>query len=365
MAPAPLWSAWLVAALSCVAPLGAQEIDASRAGEPAAIARVRLPQRLRARQIKPGLQLAGVVREPVYAGACQVLPAGTSFQTEISSSKRTRNRRAVTLQNAVFTRPDASSFASAVEFLTIRAARASGSKALTSVVLIGLPAASSPCAAPASGTSSPPTPIPPDTRVHAVLLSALSAKRSGQGDSFLARTIDPIWSGDRIVLPAGAVLAGHVTSRKPPRWLHRSGQLRLGFRTLQSSAREPADIVASVAGVESDARRKLSVDREGAITPERLSKKSMMVRAAIAYAGGKMLDDLFEEGVKAALGAAVSGTAATYARYIGLTFGITFFLAQHGNDVQLPEYTEIEVTFGRGVNGSAATVVGGGARPSR
>ncbi len=53
------------------------------------------------------------------------------------------------------------------------------------------------------------------TRVWARLLSSLSSSTSFLGQSVLAETTEDIWSGDRLVLPAGTYVNGYVTAVKP------------------------------------------------------------------------------------------------------------------------------------------------------
>ena len=56
-----------------------------------------------------------------------------------------------------------------------------------------------------------------------------------------------------------------------------------------------------------------------------------------------------EESAKAVMGAVVAGSAATAARYVGLTSGALVFLLHRGRDVSLDAYTELELTLSREV----------------
>ena len=62
-----------------------------------------------------------------------------------------------------------------------------------------------------------------------------------------------------------------------------------------------------------------------------------------------MSDDLFEEGIKAAVSHLSAGAVATYARYFGLGTGGFFFCAQRGRDVYVPAFAKVNVTFNRDV----------------
>jgi hypothetical protein len=67
----------------------------------------------------------------------------------------------------------------------------------------------------------------------------------------------------------------------------------------------------------------------------------------IAYAVGKVTDDVAETPIRA-VGAAMSDAAvANAARYFGLGASAVFLVTRHGRDVYLPRYSEIEIDFGR------------------
>ncbi len=80
------------------------------------------------------------------------------------------------------------------------------------------------------------------------------------------------------------------------------------------------------------------------------------LNAGVAYLTGKVLDDMLEEGAKAAMGAAVAGSAATAARYVGLASGAFVFLMHRGRDVSLGPQTQLELTFSRDVHIQSPTV---------
>jgi len=89
------------------------------------------------------------------------------------------------------------------------------------------------------------------------------------------------------------------------------------------------------------------LDSEGMLRAQAPSRKRAAIDLGWAYLVGKVADDLFEEGVKAGVSAAATGSVTTAARYVGIGAGLLFFFGQRGRDVALPEHTEIEVTFGR------------------
>jgi hypothetical protein len=82
------------------------------------------------------------------------------------------------------------------------------------------------------------------------------------------------------------------------------------------------------------------------------------VDLSIAFALGKVTDDLAETPIRA-VGAAMSNAAvANAARYFGLGASAVFLVTRHGRDVRLPRYSEIEIDFGRfGQEVSASSVL--------
>ena len=104
---------------------------------------------------------------------------------------------------------------------------------------------------------------------------------------------------------------------KPSRRLHRSGRFRVAFQQISGG---PA-ITAALSALDPAEKTQLRVDSEGAVTGGPQSKAKMLVQLGVSYVTGKIVDDLMEEGIKAALGAAVAGSAATAARYTSLAIG--------------------------------------------
>jgi len=87
------------------------------------------------------------------------------------------------------------------------------------------------------------------------------------------------------------------------------------------------------------------MDSEGMLYGSRPGLAAYAVDLGISYAAGKIIDDLIEEGIKAAVAVATSETAASIGRYFGMATGVSLFLMRRGRDVTLEQYWEFEVTF--------------------
>ena len=84
---------------------------------------------------------------------------------------------------------------------------------------------------------------------------------------------------------------------------------------------ESVAIPASLSAAEADDKR-VWMDSEGEVHGGSRTKKRAALDLGLAYLTGKIADDLLEEGLKMGLGAAVSGSAAVGARYVGIGVGL-------------------------------------------
>jgi hypothetical protein len=187
------------------------------------------------------------------------------------------------------------------------------------------------------------------TRIRVLTLEGVTASKSRDGDIVYARTVAPVQADDSVAVPEGALFEGRVVGIRRPRRLLRPGRVRVSFHRLILPDGKSVEISAVPGAVDADRKANLRLDLEGTVSAGPHSKKALVLNAAVAYGLGKLADDILEESVTAALGAAVSGTATAAARYVGLGVGLAFFLSRRGADVELPKYTELELTLNRDV----------------
>lgn len=198
-----------------------------------------------------------------------------------------------------------------------------------------------------------------ERKVRAFLLTQLSASGSRTGDPFQARLAEPVRLGDQL-FEAGSLLEGKVSRRTPPRMLSRAGAVYLRIEHITSATGSSIAASGTLAGVESDCRAKYVLDEEGGLRGLKPGVANALVDLSIAYAVGKVTDDIAETPIRA-VGAAMSDAAvANAARYFGLGASAVFLVTRHGRDVILPRYSEIEIDFGR-----FGEVTGGSASPQR
>ncbi|HVN79853.1 MAG TPA: hypothetical protein VMW38_12715 [Terriglobia bacterium] len=197
--------------------------------------------------------------------------------------------------------------------------------------------------------SDEPAKIRAGTQARLMLMSGLSASGNRNGDTFQARLVEPIFLDDGRVLPEGALLEGRITRRVPPRCLNRGGKLHFAFVRMTLPSGYSTPISASLSGSEGEATTPLTLDSEGSVSASKQGKAAILLNVGTSWLLGKIVDDIVEETFKFSVEAVASGTAATYARYVGMGVGVALIALQHGQDVRLPQYSELEVTFNRSV----------------
>src|SRR5271157_799369 len=124
---------------------------------------------------------------------------------------------------------------------------------------------------------------PPDSVVHARLLTALNSASAKQGDAVEAVVTAPLFSpAHKLVLPEGTRLTGTVVVAAKARSFHRGGQLRFNFQkvvmpeevaklrftepeTTKIAAREPMKTQAVLQAAESSGKAQIKVDSEGGV----------------------------------------------------------------------------------------------------
>jgi hypothetical protein len=183
-------------------------------------------------------------------------------------------------------------------------------------------------------------------KARAFLLTELGASRNKKDDIFQARLAEPVQLGDKL-FEAGSSLEGRVTQSKRPRMLSRAGSLYLRIDRITSPQGTSMMVNGTLGGVEVEPGAKYALDEEGGLRGLKPGLKNALVDLGIAYAIGKVADDVAETPIRA-VGAAMSDAAvANAARYFGLGASAVFLVTRHGRDVYLPRYTAIEIDFGR------------------
>jgi hypothetical protein len=189
-------------------------------------------------------------------------------------------------------------------------------------------------AAPLPAADQPVT-LPAGTQARLLLLTRLSASENHPGDSFQARLLEPITSAGHLVLPEGALFRGHVGKVVVARRLSRPASLNLSFDQVTLPDGSAEKLSGSLASVALDKEVPLNVDSEGGLHGRGRGVKKTLAALGIGLATDQVVDEAVELAMHAA------------GPYVGLGTGLFLFLGKHGNDVTLPQYTELQVVFDR------------------
>jgi hypothetical protein len=180
-----------------------------------------------------------------------------------------------------------------------------------------------------------PMAVPTGTRFLVGLDDNLSTKSDKPGQSFRAKTLEPLETPDGTVLPSGAEIRGHI-SRVEPAGTAGRARLWLTFDDIRTRGGK-APLVAQVVSVPGEMAVKPGESREGEIEARTNYGKREMEAAAAGAAAGAASEA--KNGKKdAAIGAAIGGTSA--------------FLAASGfgRELDLPKDTKLELELIRPLN---------------
>jgi hypothetical protein len=172
----------------------------------------------------------------------------------------------------------------------------------------------------------------PGTQIRLTLLNGLSTSVAHDGDPFTAVVAEPVFAGNRLVLPAGAKIHGSIRSVDRPRFfamIRGGASMNLTFNSVEVESRIfPARM--SILGIyngsaEAGKRRKDVKTVEGVVVEEKHDIKSDVEDVAIGGSGGSVVGLIFSHVIR--------GTV------IGLVGGGVYVVARKGKDVELPAQT--------------------------
>jgi hypothetical protein len=171
----------------------------------------------------------------------------------------------------------------------------------------------------------------PGTEVRLSLTDGLSSRVARLGDPFTAVVTEPVFAGPNLVLPAGAIVHGRVSSVQHPRWFSafRGGAaMNLVFDSVEVDSRIfPVRMsIINIYSTGSDiSRRKDLTTIEGEVVQEHQSVKGDVMDAAMGTAGGATVGLLFSRVARGTI--------------FGLVGSGAYIAARKGKDVELPAKT--------------------------
>jgi hypothetical protein len=211
------------------------------------------------------------------------------------------------------------------------------------------------------------TPPPLGSSVHVRLMTALSSATAQQGQEVEAVLSQPLFDGNRLVLPQGSRLEGSVVQVRPARRLSRNGQLRMVFHELVLPDGLAQKVETTLAGIQAGKGQDVKLDAEGGA--EANSPKTRYLATGIsvmlALASAHTDADAREGDVGGNTSNRVAGGAGGF-KLVGVAMGVfvhsqplglamgaygasmsvySHFLAR-GRDLVFPKNTAMEVAIG-------------------
>lgn len=168
------------------------------------------------------------------------------------------------------------------------------------------------------------------TQLRLVLLNGLSTSVARDGDPFMAVVSEPVYMGNQLILPAGAVVHGVVASvERPKRFSLFRGQasMNLVFHSIEVDNREiPVQMsILSVhetsAAPGAKSRKDVRI-QEGVVVESKYDVKRDLAAVGLSTGGGTVVGAIFSHAVRGLT--------------IGLIGGSGYILARKGKEVELP-----------------------------
>ncbi len=189
-----------------------------------------------------------------------------------------------------------------------------------------------PAARAQSAQSNEPSNVAAGTQVRITMVSGLSTRVAHDGDPFTAIVAEPVFSGNRLLLPAGAKIHGTVRGVERPRWFStfRGGaSMNVYFNSVEIESRifpVRMSIVSIYDGTADAGKRRKDVKTvEGVVLEENRDVKSDVEDVAIGTAAGSTLGLIFSRVVR--------GTV------LGLVGSGAYIAARKGKEVEIPAQT--------------------------
>jgi type IV secretory pathway VirB10-like protein len=208
------------------------------------------------------------------------------------------------------------------------------------------------------------TAIPQGSLIHALLVTPLDSATTKKGADVEAVLAQPLFDGNRLILPEGSRLKGVVLQVRPASRLRHNGQLRIAFRQVVPPDGVAQKVVASLESVQAGQDGHVKLDSEGgaeASTPKTryLSTALSLALASTSFHQHTDADDAGQShngAVGGAAGFKLVGIAlglAVKSQPFGMAMGAygasrsvySHFIAR-GQDVVFPANTLMEVGIG-------------------
>lgn len=190
-----------------------------------------------------------------------------------------------------------------------------------------------------NNTSSPQITVPAGTHLPLLLRNGINTRTAKAGDSVYFETAYPIAQNNRIVIPMGSFVRGHLLESKRPGLIKGRGELRMALEQITFPNGYTVSLTATPTSTDRDGRE--GVDAEGKIKGASGSGRDKMLVLATT-AGGAYIGAV-------AGGASINapGKGALIGGGSGAAAGLLAVLLTRGPEAELPRGTMLDVVFDR------------------
>jgi type IV secretory pathway VirB10-like protein len=206
---------------------------------------------------------------------------------------------------------------------------------------------------------------PAGSLVHALLITPLDSATTTKGANVEAVLSQPLFDGDRLILPEGSRLRGSVVQVRAARRLHHNGQLRIVFRELVPPDGIERKVVAGLEAIQAGKDDHVKLDSEGGAEATSPKTRYLSTALSLALASTALHQHTDADDVGGAQQGGVGGGAAGFklvgialttlvkSQPLGMAMGAygasrsvySHFIAR-GSDVVFPKNTALEIRFG-------------------
>lgn len=208
----------------------------------------------------------------------------------------------------------------------------------------------------------------PTGKLYLRLTSSVTSAVAAGGSPITATVTRPYYSNlqHTLLYPVGSQLTGTVTTAKAARWLHRNGDLRFQFDSIQIPGQTAKPLNATLDGLEAPHAQDLSVDSEGRLraNTSRLEQGialTSVISPSTGLADRSLEKTAFERGGEGQSGFGFLGSGAAQASvntaigfgYYGAAKAIYAAFIAKGSDVALSANTPLVLRMDEGTSMAA------------
>jgi hypothetical protein len=178
--------------------------------------------------------------------------------------------------------------------------------------------------------------LPAGTRIPLTLVNSLSSKTAKIGDLVFFKTVFPVASGNRIVIPVGSGVMGEITKLQRPGRIRGKGEIAIRFTKLTLPSGVERTFPASLSGLDGSNPGKKS--EQGTVRAASGGEAEKVGGGAVQIAAETTAQDAIDAGPYAVAEGVVVGAAAA-------ALGTGLSLISRGPDVNLPRGTHMEISI--------------------